>query len=393
MPNLLEDVKEILPNAVEIRRHLHKNPELSSGEHETAKYLKEKVKNLGLSVHDVEGTGFYAIFDTGRKGKVLGLRTDIDGLPINESDNNLSSKKLVKSQKEGISHACGHDGHMAILLSTMELIVKHKENINGKVIFIFEEGEEIGTGIDAMIEALKKEKPTAIYGNHLLSSLDKGKISVNQGPVMAGVSKIEFKVNGKSGHGSRPDLAVNPIFVTAQIINGISSAWNNRLDVTKTTTLGLTQIHGGFQNNIIPDEVFVGGTLRFFDVEEGLKATELLYHVAAKTAEAHSSTIEIIGRKIMQPLINDNKLSAMAQRSITEILPDSLIENEQWFASETFGLYKQLCPIVFSFIGIKNDELGSGAEHHTREFDIDEDALFYGIASMLKFSMDYLDYK
>lgn len=390
MTDLKEDITNILPSTIETRRYLHENPELSSKEYETSKYLKKRIQGLGLDIHDVPGTGFYAVLDTGIAGKTLGLRTDIDALPIEESNLNLTGAKAVISKTEGISHACGHDGHMAILLSTMELMVKHKNMIRGKVIFIFEEGEEIGAGIDAMVEALKKEKLNAIYGNHLLSSLDTGKISVNEGPVMAGVSKIEFKVKGKSGHGSRPDLAINPIFVTAQILNGISSAWNNRLNVTKITTLGLTQIHGGTQNNIIPDEVFVGGTLRFFDIEEGKKATKLLYRVAQKTAEAHESSIEIIGRKLMHPLINDYNLSVIAKKSINEIFPQALIDAEPWFASETFGVYQQLCPVVFSFIGIKNKHLGSGAEHHTKEFDLDEKSLFYGIGSMFKFSLDYL---
>lgn len=393
MPNIIDDVKELLPEAIEIRRYLHRYPELSSQEFKTATYLKNQIKDMGLPIVDVEETGFYVVLDTGREGKSIGLRTDIDALPIEESPRNLKNLKKVISENPGVSHACGHDAHMAILLSSMKLLVKYKKHLKGKIIFIFEEGEEIGAGIDAMIEALKNEEIDAIYGNHLRSSMDVGTISADAGPVMAGVGKVEFKVIGQSGHGSRPDLAVNPIFGAVQVLSGISSAWNNRLDPNRTTTLGITQIHGGAANNIIPDDVSIGGTLRYFDEDEGKKAMRVLYDVATKTASAHQCSIEILEEKTMIPLINDENLAELAHDGINQLLPGSLVENENWFGSEPFSKYRTIAPILFTFIGIKNDELGSGAEHHTHDFDIDENSLYYGITTMVKFTLDYLNGK
>lgn len=280
---------------------------------------------------------------------------------------------------------------MAILLTSMELLVQYKDRLKGKVIFIFEEGEETEGGIAEMVEALKKENIYAIYGNHVIADMDTGVISVDQGPILAGASEFEFKILGKGGHGSRPDLSINPIFAAANVLTGISSAWNNRINVGKTVTLGIAQIHGGNQNNNLPDEVIIGGTMRFFDQEEGAKALDMLFDVAKKTAEAHLCALEITKSMTLIPLVNDDELALIAQKGIEELFPGSLILDNRQFASETFARYIELCPIAFSFIGTKNEELGSGGGHHTPEFDVDEESLFYAVSSMVKFTLDYLN--
>ena len=160
---------------IETRRFLHENPELSGIEYDTSKFLKDEVSNLGLEIKDVGGTGFYAILDTGKPGKTIGLRTDIDALPIKESESNLANIRKTRSKLEGVFHACGHDGHMAILLTAARILNDIKNHLSGRIIFIFEEGEEIGSGIDKMIEGLKNENIDAIYGNHLASFLESKK--------------------------------------------------------------------------------------------------------------------------------------------------------------------------------------------------------------------------
>lgn len=153
--NNIADIKSYLINT---RRYLHENPELSGEEYQTSKFLKGEVKKLNLPIKEVDGTGFYAILDTGKAGKTLGLRTDIDALPIVEKESNQKVKRVCTSKVAGKFHACGHDGHMATLLGAMKVLVAHKDNLKGKIIFIFEEGEETGVGIDKMLAALKKEK-------------------------------------------------------------------------------------------------------------------------------------------------------------------------------------------------------------------------------------------
>lgn len=387
--NSIADIKDYLINT---RRYLHENPELSGKEFKTSKFLKDEVKKLNLHLVEVEGTGFYAILDTGNPGKTLGLRTDIDALPIVEKESNQKSMRLCKSNVDGVFHACGHDGHMATLLGSMIVLVEHKDELRGRIIFIFEEGEETGVGIDKMLAALKKEKIDAIYGEHLAAFLPTGKIGLEAGPVMAGNGIVDFTVRGKGGHGSRPDLSISPIFAATNIINGLASAWVNRVDVTKTVTLGLGLINGGTIANVIPDEVRIAGTLRYFDTNEGKKALDLVKKVGSLTAEAHEC--EFIANDIRhdnEPVINDEKLAKLAQDSIEEIIPGSIDRGITWFASETFAGYANLCPTVFALVGTKNAELGSGAEHHNEYFDIDEESISLGASAMVKFANEFLN--
>lgn len=390
--SILKDISSLEEYLVATRRYLHENPELSGKEFKTSNFLKDEVKKLNLPLVEVEGTGFYAILDTGKPGKTLGLRTDIDALPILEKESNQKSMRLCKSNVDGVFHACGHDGHMATLLGAMKVLVAHKDNLRGRIIFIFEEGEETGCGIDKMVDALKKENLDAVYGEHLAAFLPTGKIALDGGPVMAGNGIVDFTVRGKGGHGSRPDLSISPIFAATNIINGLSSAWVNRVDVRKTVTLGLGLINGGKIANVIPDEVRVAGTLRYFDTDEGKKALELVKKVGSLTAEAHEC--EFIANDIRhdnEPVINDESLARLAQDSINDLMPGSLYKDMTWFASETFAGYANLCSTVFAFVGTKNDKIGSGGEHHNEYFDIDEESISLGASAMVKFANEFLN--
>src|SRR5699024_4997147 len=391
---IVKRANELEENTIKTRAFLHQHPELSSQEVETVKFLKEEVKKMGLEIEDVPNSiGFTALLDTKKAGKTLGIRTDIDALPIQENPNNLTEKKKYISKNSGAMHACGHDGHMAIVLSTIQILAELKNNLTGKIYFIFEEGEEIGSGIDAMIEHLKQKNFDAIYGNHLAAFLNSGKVAVDSGPKMAGAILVDFTVQGKSGHGSRPDLATNPVFAAAHILTSLTNAWANQLDVTKTVTLGLTQIHGGSANNVIPNEVNIEGSLRFYDMQEGRKALKVFKKVSDLTAQAHNCQIKFSEefKVVADPVINDNKLANIAERGIEEILPQAQEKNIQWFASESFNKYQKLCPTLFSFIGIRNESLGSGAEHHNDKFDIDENALINGVLATTKFAVDFLN--
>jgi amidohydrolase len=374
---------------------LHEHPEISAKEFETSRFLRAEIAQLGLPVTQIHGTGFYAVLDTQRPGKTIGLRADIDALPISENPSNLKQNKQWISQNEGVSHACGHDGHMAILLGTIKILNNFKNKLSGKIIFIFEEGEETNSGIDAMVAALQPLGIDAIYGNHLRSSLKTGDLFIKEGPIMAGSGTIAFDVIGKGGHASRPDLAVNPIFATANILTGISIAWNNQRDITKTLTLGISQVQGGETYNVIPNSVYVGGTIRFFDKEEGKKGFELVRKVAEDIAHAHNCSVQFhdgMGVKI-NPVVNDRNLAALAQKAIAELYPDKVVTSEDniWYASETFTKYSSVAPSIFLLVGIKNDELGSGAEHHNDRFDLDEEALPYAVGAMVQFANKFLN--
>lgn len=391
---ILEEISKEKEKLVEDRRSLHKLAELSSKEFKTSAYLKDEVRKLGLPIVEIEGTGFYAILDSKRPGKTIGLRADIDALPICESPNNLSKNREVKSNDENVFHACGHDGHMAILLTSMKILKANIDKLTGRIIFIFEEAEETGLGIGKMLDKLKEENIDYFYGNHLASFLKTGEIALDPGPVMAGFAMVDFTIKGVGGHSSRPDKAVSPIFAQAAVIQSLSSAFVNRLDPDKAVTLGLSTINGGHIHNVIADEVRITGTLRYFDKDEGEKALDLIKDIGDGVARAHGCSFVI--NKIEaehDPVVNDSYLSELMIKELSPYFGDKLLRDTRWYASESFEAYGKLAPSLFSLVGIANEEKGSGAEHHTPEFDLDEDALSEGVFAMVKFALVLLSKK
>ena len=378
----------------DIRRHFHQHPELSGQEVETVKFLKAELQKLGgFDIHDVPGsTGFYAILDAKRDGKTIGLRTDIDGLPIEESPVNGGGKqKKWVSQNKGVIQGCGHDGHMAIILGTARILSNLRSQLKGRFVFIFEEGEESNSGIRPMIAALKRDgiQFDVIYGNHVASNVPSGKVFVKAGPIMAGMATLAYHIVGRGGHVSRPDKSVNPVFAAADVLTSISVAWNNQRDLEKLVTLGVTQLEGGKVYNVIPNEVFIGGSLRFFDHEAGNHALHLVKSVSEHVAAAHGCTVSYTERmKVdLPPVTNDTVYTTYAQKQIEALYPGRVTDDPQyiWYGSETFALYRQLAPIVFTLVGVNNPEVGSTAQHHNDKFDLDEDALQYGVGAMTQF--------
>ena len=386
--------QQAIREMTDLRHYLHEHPERSNQEHQTSDLLKGYCRDMNLEILETANTGFVAILDTGKPGKTLGLRTDLDALPLEEDEYNLKQEKKYVSKNPGVMHACGHDGHMSILVGAMKSLVNIKADLKGKIVFIFEEAEENNSGIQPMIDLLKESGLhfDAIYGNHVASFIETGKIVASPGPVMAGQRVFTFTIKGKSGHGSRPDQAVNPIFVGSQILNAWTNAWVNQVDVTKTVTLGIGQFHAGDAYNIIPSKASISGSMRFFDQEAGQKAFDILQEVAQNTAWAHKASVEVDGhpQSLLPVVANDEDLSQLARQAIQDQFgPEALVE-ENWFASESFGRYRELAPICFCLVGIQNDQVGSGSGHHTEAFDFDDGALTYGIKTMTQFAINFL---
>lgn len=388
-----EEIKLNKDDIIKTRRYLHENPEVSSKEFETSKYLKKRCKDLGFIVEDVEGsTGFTALFDTGRPGKTLGIRTDLDALAIEEDSYNLKEKKLVVSKNPGVSHACGHDSHMTIALMSGKILKNLEKEINGKIYLIFEEAEETGAGIDAMASHLKDKGLDAVYGNHQSPTLDVGKFSIIEGPAYAGCAGVDFDVIGRGGHGSRPDLAINPLIATAQIITALNSAWNNQLDLEKPVSLGIGAINGGSAANVISDSANVKGTLRFFDLEEGKKALDLLKNITSITAKAHGCQVRFndYTKIVAEPVINDRSLVKKVKKNLEDLYKDSLVASPKLWISESFYGYSKLCPAVFVNFGTRNEAKGQASDLHTAKFDLDERGIDYGLGLAIKFAIDFL---
>lgn len=223
----------------------HQNPEISLREEHTSGKIVEIIEELGLSWERVGEYGIIAYLPGKKPGKTVLLRADMDALPVDESEMNLKGRKKCCSLKKSVSHACGHDAHMAMMLGAMRVLYQIREELEGNVIFAFEQAEEVGKGIDPMMAALEKYAIDTCFGIHVFAELEEGKISVQSGPRMAALTAFTVKVIGKGGHASRPDLTVNPLMCAANILVNLNTIWSQELDSTKVVTLGIAMMHCG----------------------------------------------------------------------------------------------------------------------------------------------------
>lgn len=373
---------------VACRRTIHRFAEVSGTEFKTSAFIEGEIKKVGLP-YESAGTGWIAILDTGKPGPRIALRADIDALPVPEEPNNLAGPRVVISDNPHTSHACGHDAHSAMLLGSMRALVANRDELNGVIYFCFEEGEEDGKGIPFMIDQLKAHGVDVVWGIHVYAGLESGKICVSAGPRMAGAAEVRIKVIGKGGHGSRPDMAANPVFCAASILTNTATAWVNQITAGKTVTLGVTGIRGGEVGNVIADTADIFGSMRFFDDEEGEKACQIFKKVAEHTAAMNKCRVEFGDRfrVLCAPVINDEHYSNLISAALPEVLPDGVKVSpcDPWYASEGFSRYREICPSVFAHLGINNPEYGSGAAHHNGFFDVDENVLPTGLISTMKF--------
>ncbi len=372
------------------RRKVHQYAELGGREYKTSQYICGYIEKLGLPYERVTDTAVLATLDTGRQGPHIALRADIDALPVNESIKNLRHERCCRSEQVDTCHACGHDAHTAMLLGSMELLCNLKERLNGTVYFCFEAGEENRASYKQMLEALEKRTVDTVWGIHVYAALESGKIGIRSGACMAGSGRIDITVHGKTGHGSRPDLAINPVCAAAAIVNNIPSVLVNQLNVEQTVTFGVTSIQGGETFNVFPESAKILGSMRFFNLEEGKKALAIVRSVAFHIGEVYKCRVEFapVMEDIMLPVINDEGMAQYARNAIKELYPHNEVVSDDFpvfYASETFSNYSNKYPGVFALLGIKNPDYGSGAEHHNEKFDIDENVLKLGVEITVKY--------
>lgn len=390
---IMELAKEYESYIIRCRRAVHTFAEVAMHEDKTHRFILEEAKKLGLSYEEVPTTSVIVKLDTGRPGKTVALRADIDALPMKEDENNLVGRRTCRSQQPNTCHACGHDGHTAMLLGAMQILTRMKDQLNGVVLFCFEEGEEPNTGVAALLEALEKYHVDICWGTHLYADLEEGKISVEAGPRMAGFTDTDVTFIGKGGHGSRPDLAVNPVFCGAAFLTNLSTAFANQITAGETVTMGITRFCAGETHNIIPTEAELTGTFRFFNAEEGKKAKEIMRKVAKDTADMFRCQVEF-NRHINYwggPVVNDQECASVAAQVLEEMLPaGTVVTCPPWYAGECFSLWLERYPGVFAFLGIKNEEGGYGAPHHDGRFDFNEKILATGAASAARYAAAWL---
>ena len=394
---IYEDAKRYNDYIISMRRYFHENPELSGKEINTMKVIGEELSKIGIDYVEVENGGILAKITGPKPGRTVLLRADCDALPVQEKEVNLSCKRTCVSKNPGVMHACGHDSHMAMLLGTAKILKDKQDEIEGTVYLCFERSEEGASNENAKYLFAYIEKNgihiDSAYGTHLLSTMETGKLAINDEGMMAGVLPFDITIEGRGGHGSRPDQSINPIDAFTAIYQGMNALRLTRVDPYKTLTYSVGVLEGGAVANVIPQPVRFAGTMRTFDVAgRGMVFHDEFKKIVDNTCRAYNCT-PTYNRytKPNLPVVNYPVMAKFARDVIgKEIGRENVCQYEPWMASESFGQYIYMWPGVFAFLGMKNPEKGIGAAHHNQNFDIDEDVLFKGRAASATYAIEFL---
>lgn len=397
-----------LPQVTAWRRDIHQHPELSNRETRTSALVAAQLKKLGLEVHTgIAHTGVIGILKGGKPGPKLAIRADMDALPVTEEvDVPFASKAKgeYRGKQVGVMHACGHDAHTSMLLGLATVLAGMKKDLPGEVMFVFqpaEEGAPAGEqgGASLMLKegVFRDFKPDAMFGMHVVSSLNVGTVGVRSGPAMAGSDWFKMVVHGKQTHGAMPWNGVDPVVTSAEIISTAQTIVSRKLNIGDyPAVLSFGIIEGGARYNIVPDQVEMQGTLRTFDAGMRQQAIDNLKGIAEHIAAANGATVETqIPVGDSNPvLINNPALSARVRDSIGKAIgSDHVIDAKPWMASEDFAYFANEVPSVYFWVGSTptgQDALKAPA-NHSPKFFMDEGALKIGMESMLQATLDYLN--
>lgn len=393
--------KAILPKVIEWRRNIHQNPELGNREFKTMELIAAHLKKLGLDVKtNVAKTGVVAILKGGKPGPVVALRADIDALPIKERTD-VPYKSNVIAEYLGaqvpVMHACGHDTHVAILMGTAEVLASMQKDIPGTVKFIFQPAEEGSPGTEEGGAALmvkegvmENPKVDAIFGLHISSGLEVGKIKYKSGAFMASSDWFSIKVKGKGAHGSAPWLGIDPIMVSTQIINGLQTIVSRSEDLTKApVVITVGKFQGGVRENIIPEEVTFSGTIRTLDAAMQKDVWEKIRRVATNIAEANGATAEVtIETKTLVTYNTHDLVSMMIPSLQTAAGKENATEGIWTTGAEDFSFFGEKAPAFFFNLG-GMPKGGQPTGHHTPDFFIDDSQLDIGVKAFCNLVFDY----
>ena len=391
---------------IEWRRHFHQFPELSNREFKTAEKIAEHLNNLGLDVKTgVAHTGVVALLKGGKAGPVIGLRADIDALPVTERvDVPFASKVRSKynGHDVGVMHACGHDAHIAILMGVAEILTSMKKDLAGSVKFIFQpaeagapHGEEGGAELMVKEGVLKNPEVDVIFGLHIWALAEVGTISYRPRSMMAAVDGLRIKVKGKQTHGSTPWTGIDPITASAQIIIGLQTIISRQTELTEeAAVITIGSIHGGVRSNIIPEEVELIGTIRTLNTDMRDKIHEKIRLTATKIAESAGAVADVRITKGYPITYNDPELTDMMLPSLKEVVGEENVKLVKAITgAEDFSFFQQQIPGLYFFLGglPKGKRAEEAAPHHSPDFYIDESGLKLGLRALSYLALDYMD--
>ena len=384
--------REMAADAVANRRHLHQNPELSFQEHKTARFVADRLKDLGLEPQEgVADTGVVALI-RGRnpESRVVGLRADMDALPIMEAND-----VPYKSQNPGVMHACGHDVHTSSLLGTARILTQLRDEFEGTVKLVFQPAEEKAPGgASLMIKdgVLENPRPAGMLGQHVATNVPVGKIGFREGMYMASTDELYLTVKGKGGHGAMPDQLIDPVLIASHLIVALQQIISRNRPPAYPSVLSFGRFIADGVTNVIPNEVKIQGTWRCMDEVWRAEGLRRMQKMAEGMAEAMGGSCDFEVVKGYPFLKNHPELTRRTKAAAVEYMgAENVVDLDLWMAGEDFAFYSQVVDSCFYRLGTRNEARGIVSGVHTPTFDIDESALEIGPGLMAWLALKELD--
>ena len=380
MTDFLSEAQSLFEYTQSLRRDFHTHPELGFHEVRTAGIVARELNMLGLETHTgMAGTGVVALLEGTKPGPVILLRADMDALPIIEE-----TGAGYASQNPGVMHACGHDGHTAILLTVAKMLHARRDQLAGTVKFMFQPAEEGMGGAEKMIESgvLENPKIDLTLGLHLWNEKPVGWFGISNGAFMAGAEIFKVKIIGKGGHGAAPHISVDPVLAAAQVINALQGIVARNVAPLQSSVVSVCTVHGGEAFNVIPPAVELTGTIRTFEPEVRNLVLKRFEETVRGVAEAMGCQAEIDLQRLTPATVNYPEVATIVQATACEMFPNANIDSGLYttMGSEDFSFILEKVPGCFFFVGSANPEKGLNAGHHHPKFDFDEVVLPHAAA-------------
>ncbi|NDF86485.1 MAG: amidohydrolase [Gammaproteobacteria bacterium] len=395
------------PRVIEWRRDFHQNPELSNREFRTSKIVAEHLKKLGLEVQTgIAKTGVVGVLKGGKPGPTIALRADMDALPVVEQ-NDLPFRSRVtttyRNETVGVMHACGHDVHTSVLMGIAEAFAGLKTELPGTVVFFFQPaeegapaGEEGGASLMIKEGVLEKYRPEAVFGLHVFANMPSGMVGYRGGPLMAGSDSYRIVVKGRQTHGARPWSGVDPIVVSAQVVNALQTVVSRQVDITANPAIvTVGAIKGGIRHNIIPDDVEMVGTIRTFDPQQRESIVKNIERMVVNIAEASGASATFELDPGSNPVVrNDTALTERVLPSLRRVAGAANVRPVPLVTgAEDFAFFGQKVPSFFYFVGVtpRDQNMLTAASNHSPLFYVDEAAIPMASRTFANLALDYLE--
>lgn len=385
----LKDIESRKDQIIAYRRYLHQHPELSFQEYETSQFIFDEMSKLSnVEVTRPTETSVLVKIQGGKPGKKIGLRADIDALPIQEQRDDLGFQSII----DGKMHACGHDGHTAILMVATQFLAEHAKDIEGEVYSIFQHAEELPPGgAQEMVATGLFDDFDFIYGHHLFSTMPLGTIDIKSGPNTGNSDLYELTIYGKGGHASYPHGSIDPIIVGGDILNKIQTIVSRKLNPLNPSVISNTVFQGGARNalNVIPDTVFLGGSVRTHNTEDREFISKELEHIVKASCDAYGATYDLNYTTGYSAVQNDEKTTEIVKDIAETLFPDKVEELPASLGGEDFSAFSGIVPSTYIWIGAGNAEKGYDYPHHHPKFAIDEESFLIGVKMFAGVAMNY----